>query len=210
MIEEDVNRPQETTQADVTLVTRGLTVTAQVEVSTEHLIVVRPDGEGTAWKTAVKDGDPVALYWISGYEERTLPARIVEVEAGEQPLWHLAATGPAERSQRRRTVRARVELPVVLPWLDGLLVGSTVDLSEAGMRVLVDGWGLPPEPGTVAQASITLDDTTVDVRGQIVRQQANGPRWLLSLQFHELPETTGDQLRRRVFRALREERALAD
>ena len=26
-------------------------------------------------------------------------------------------------------------------------VGDTVDLSEAGCRVMVDGWGLPPEPG---------------------------------------------------------------
>ncbi|MCZ2860207.1 flagellar brake protein [Blastococcus sp. VKM Ac-2987] len=210
MTEPEHDRPEESSQADVTLVARGLTVTAQVEVSNEHTIVVRPLGQGDEWKQKVEPGNPVAIYWVSGYEERTLPAKVTGVEATEEPLWHLVATGPAERSQRRRTVRARVEVPVVLPWLDGSLTGTTVDLSEAGMRALVDGWGLPPDPGTPAQASITLDDVTVDVRGHVVRQQAAGPRWLLSVQFHELPDRDADLLRRRVFRALREERALAD
>ncbi|MGY2066614.1 PilZ domain-containing protein [Blastococcus sp. SYSU DS0619] len=204
------DRPEESTQADVTLVARGLTVAARVEISNENAIVVSPLGEGAGWKQAVEPGNPVAIYWVDGYEERTLPARITSVEVAEEPLWHLVATGPAERSQRRRTVRARVELPVVMPWLDGLLVGTTVDLSEAGMRALVDGWGLAPEAGTPAQVSITLDDDTVHVPGHIVRQQVAGPRWLLSMQFHELPEREADLLRRRVFRALREERALAD
>jgi PilZ domain len=203
------DRPEESTQADVTLVARGLTATAQVEVSNENTIVVRPLGEGSEWLQAIKPGDPVALYWVSGYEERSLPATITSVEAGEEPLWHLVATGPAERSQRRRTVRARLEVPVVIPWLDGLLVGSSVDMSEAGLRVLVDGWGLPPDPGAPAQVSITLDDVTVDVQGLIVRQQAQGPRWLLSMQFRELPEKEATVLRRRVFQALREERAAA-
>ncbi|SEL11002.1 PilZ domain-containing protein [Blastococcus sp. DSM 46786] len=209
MTEPQHDRPEESTQADVTLVARGLTATAQVEVSNENTIVVRPLGEGTEWKRAIKPGDPVALYWVSGYEERSLPAKITSVEVGEEPLWHLVPTGPAERSQRRRTVRARVEVPVVMPWLDGLLVGSTVDLSEAGLRALVDGWGLPPEPGTRAHMTLTIGDDTVDVRGAIVRQQVQGARWLLSMQFHDVEEKDADGLRRRVFQALREERAAA-
>ncbi|MGY1834995.1 PilZ domain-containing protein [Blastococcus sp. SYSU DS0510] len=63
---------------------------------------------------------------------------------------------------------------------------------------------LPP-----ARASITIDEDTVDVQGQIVRQQVQGRRWLLSVQFRELSEQDATVLRRRVFRALREERAAA-
>ncbi|MDK3256408.1 PilZ domain-containing protein [Blastococcus capsensis] len=74
----------------------------------------------------------------------------------------------------------------------------------------MDGWGLAPEPGTATRVSITVDDDILDVSGEIVRQQVQGPRWLLSMQFHEMPERMADLLRRRVFRALREERALAD
>ncbi|WP_345770473.1 hypothetical protein [Blastococcus saxobsidens] len=47
------------------------------------------------------------------------------------------------------------------------------------------------------------------VKGEIVRQTSQGPRWLLSMQFLDVSETTGDALRRRVFKALRDERAAA-
>lgn len=210
MTDPDASRPHESSRADVTLVARGITVTAAVDVSTEFTIVVRPEGEGTAWKTSVKDGDPVELYWVGAEEERTLPAKIVEVEPGDEVRWHLSATGPAERSQRRKAVRARVMLPVYIPWTDGQLVGETVDLSEAGMRCLVDGWGLPPEPETRLESSLTLPDEVVHLHGQVVRQQAHGPRWLLSIKFLDVTDRDADQLRRRVFQALREERAAAE
>lgn len=210
MADSDASRPHESSRADVTLVARGITVNASVDVSTEVSIVVRPDGEGAAWKTSVKDGDPVELYWVGGNEERTLPARIVDVEPGEEVRWHLAPTGPAERSQRRKAVRGFVTLPVYLPWADGQLVGETVDLSEAGVRVLVDGWGLPPESGTRLEVSITVADEVLHLRGEVVRQQANGPRWLIAMSFEDVPDHDADLLRRRVFQALRAERAMAE
>ena len=209
MADIDVNRPPESSQADVTLVTRGITVTASVDVSDDFSLVVRPHGEGSAWKESVKLGDPVEVFWVGGYEERTLPATISQVETGEEPRWHLAATGPAERSQRRKAVRARVELPVVLPWAGGELTGNTVDLSEAGMRALVDGWGLPPESGTPMRVTITLDKDFVDVRGELVWQADRGAQWLMAMRFDDVPEHTADLLRRRVFEALRAERAQA-
>ena len=206
----DVSRPSESSQADVTLVTRGITVTACVAVSTDHALVVSPQGEGSAWKAAVAHGDKVEVFWVAGNEERTLPAKIVDVDGGEEPRWHLAPTGPAERSQRRKAVRARVVLPAYIPWADGQLVGETVDLSEAGARCMVDGWGLPPEAETRLEVSLTLGDEVVHLRSQVVRQQAQGARWLLSVKFLDVSERDGDQLRKRVFQALREERAAAE
>jgi hypothetical protein len=210
MPDSDASRPHESSRADVTLVARGITVTAAVDVSTEFTIVVRPDGESTAWKTSVKDGDSVELYWVGAEEERTLPAKIIDVEPGDEVRWHLVPTGPAARSQRRKAVRGRVALPVYLPWADGQLVGETVDLSEAGLRALVDGWGIPPEPGTRLEVSLTLPDEVLHLRGHVVRQQANGARWLLSMSFVDVSDRDANSLRRRVFQALREERALAE
>src|SRR5689334_10480015 len=148
MDEIDVHRPAESSQADVTLITRGITVTACVDVSSDDVLVVSPRGGGSTWKVAVDPADKVEVFWVAGNEERTLPAKIVAVEGGEEPRWHLTPTGPAERSQRRKAVRARLELPVVLPWSDHQLAGHTVDVSEAGMRATVDGWGVPPQNGT--------------------------------------------------------------
>ena len=211
MTETTMTRPEQSSKADVTLVTRGITVTACVVVSDDIALVVAPNGEGTAWKTAVKPGDPVELFWVGGYEELTLPAKIRQVEEGEEPRWHLAPTGPVARSQRRSAVRAWVELPVVLPWAGATLTGMTADLSEAGARVLVDGWGLPPERGVRTRLSITLDDKgIVDLNAEIVRNQTRGAQWILAMRFLDVSERDEDRLRKRVFQALREHRLQED
>jgi hypothetical protein len=207
----DVDRPEERSEADVTLITRGITVTARVDVSQESTLVVSPAGDDTEWKTAVRAGDPVEVYWVGGHEERTLKATVVavEIEDGWDPRWRLSVAGPAQRSQRRKAVRGRVELPVVMVWGGATLTGRTVDVSEAGMRALVDGWGLPPEPGTGLDVTLTLEDAALDLHGTVVWGPERGQQWLMAMQFVDVPEMAADQLRRRVFRALRDERARA-
>jgi len=205
----DVHRPDARTQADLTLVTRGLTVTACVIRSDESGLVVSPTADDRTWQDFTKPGDRVELYWVSGYEERTLPARVSVVDDAGHPLWHLQPTGPAERSQRRKAVRARVAVPVVMPWSGGLLRGHTIDLSEGGAKVLVDGWGLPPESGTPVRPTLALDDDVeLDLVGEVAWGADRGTgQWLLAVRFTDVDERDGDTLRRRVFRALREERA---
>ena len=209
-IDQDVDRPDARTQADVTLVSRGITVTACVVRSDEYGLVVIPTAAGRSWQDTLKPGDPVEVYWVSGYEERTLPARVHAIdEEEERPSWHLHATGPAERSQRRKAVRAAAELPVVMPWAGALLKGLTIDISEGGIKALVDGWGLPPESGTPLRVTITLEDgISLDVHGEVVWTAERGTKqWILAVRFTQVSERDGDTLRRRVFRALREERA---
>ncbi len=207
--DQDVDRPDARTQADVTLVSRGITVTACVERSDELGLLLRPTSVGRDWAEAIKPGDAVEVYWVSGYEERTLPARVVSVEQAERPGWHLTPTGAAERSQRRKAVRASAELPVVMPWSGALLKGLTVDISEGGVKALVDGWGLPPESGTPMRVTLTLEDgITLDVQGEVVWTADRGTKqWILAVRFTQVSERDGDTLRRRVFRALREERS---
>lgn len=206
MIEADADRPEQSSQADVTLVTRGITLTACVEVSTDFALVVQPSGGGDV-SQSVKPGDPVEVYWVSGYEERTLPAKVSSVEVGEDLRWHLSPTGPAERSQRRKAVRARLSVPVVMPWAGAVLTGTTIDVSEGGMKALMDGWGLPPDSGTPTAVSLTLDDGVLDLHGEVVWHADRTSRWLLAVRFVDVPEATADRLRRRVFQALREERS---
>jgi hypothetical protein len=208
----DLQRPEVSTQADVTLVSRGITVTASVTRSDESGLVVSPVGIDRPWQDVIKPGDPVEVYWVSGYEERTLPARVSAVDEAGPPSWHLLPTGPAERSQRRRAVRARVGVPVVVPWSGGLLRGSTIDLSEGGAKILVDGWGLPPESGTSVRPTLSLDDDVeLDLTGEVAWGADRGTgQWLLAVRFTGVDERTATTLRRRVFRALREERRGAE
>lgn len=84
-----------------------------------------------------------------------------------------------------------IEVPVVMPWLDGPLVGSTVDPGEASLRALVDG--LPPELGTRAHTGLTIGDATVDVRGAIVRPGRPGAA---VAAVHAVPRRRGEGRRR--------------
>jgi PilZ domain len=203
-----LDRPEESASADVTLISRGITVTAHVEMSDVSLVVVRPTGDVTAWENAdLQPGDAVELYWIGGQEERTLAGTISKIERDADPRWHLAVSGQAERSQRRRAVRARVSVPVIIPWAGSQMNGYTVDLSEGGMRALMDGWGIPLDPGTPSQVSLTFDDALVHLHGEIVWTSIRGAQWLLAMRFVDVPEKAADTLRRRVFQALRDERA---
>lgn len=203
-----VDRPEESASADVTLISRGVTVTAHVEVSDTFVVVVRPTGGGPGWEEAeIRLDDPVELYWVGGQEERTLAGTVSRVETGPEPRWHVTVSGQAERSQRRKAVRARVELEVVIPWAGAQMTGKTVDLSEGGMRALMDGWGLPPESGTPSQVTLMLEDEQLLLHGSIVWTSIRGAQWLLAMKFHDVPEDVGDRIRRRVFQALRDERA---
>jgi hypothetical protein len=184
MSELDDDRPEASAQADVTLVARGITVTAAVHESSTKLLVLKPMLGSLPRDTAVS-----------------------EVETDRGARWYLSVDGPSERSKRRRTVRARVELPVQIPWAGGEMVGRTHDLSESGTLALVDGWGLPPEPGAQIMVSLNLGQSYLDVRGEVLRQQFRAVQWLLAIRFTNTTESVQDRLRRRVFQALREERA---
>lgn len=206
-IDENLHRPEVSGSADVTLVARGVTVTASVEVSSTGLVVVRPIGPAAG--NRIEPGEQVELYWVGGHEERTLGGTVSAVEGGPEARWHIAVSGTAERSQRRKAVRARVAVDVLIPWAGGQMTGSTVNLSEGGMRALMDGWGLPPAPGTASQVSLTIDDTLLHLHGGVVWTSIRGAQWLLAMQFLDVPAKAADVLRRRVFQALRDERAAA-
>jgi hypothetical protein len=75
------------------------------------------------------------------------------------------------------------------------------------MRAYVDGWGLPPDPGTVLGVSLTVEGRVLDLTGEVVWHADRGPQWVMAIRFLDVSEKDADLLRRRVFQALRDERA---
>jgi hypothetical protein len=203
------DRPEASTRADVTLVTDSITVTAAVDPTDDGGLVVRPVGTAAAWQAAVRPGDRVDVYWVSGYEERMLPATVAAVEGTPGLAWRLRQTGPSTRGERRETVRGRVELPVTVRWSGAQLTGTTADLSEGGTRAIVDGAGVSPGPGSEVSVTLALEDgICLDLVGEVVWQDVSGPKWLVAMRFSDVSEDDRAALRRRVFRALRDERRL--
>jgi hypothetical protein len=67
--------------------------------------------------------------------------------------------------------------------------------------------GVPLDPGTPSRASLEFGDALLHLKGESVRTTIRGAQLLLAMKLDDLPETAADVLRRRVFRALRDERA---
>jgi hypothetical protein len=205
--EPGVDHPEEQSEAEVTLTSRGISVSTRVEFVGEGVISVRPSVGEYVEQVVVTAGDSVEVFWKSGEDTRALPAEVLSVDAGAAPRWRLQVTGPAEISQRRQAVRGRVSVPLEIGYGSVEMTGETVDLSENGMRAAADGFGVPPEPGTTLDLLVQLEDGPLKVKGEVVRFAARGARWLLSIRFRDMQEKDGDRVRRRVFQALREERA---
>ncbi|WP_029430645.1 PilZ domain-containing protein [Blastococcus sp. URHD0036] len=203
-----VDHPVVDSAADVTSLGRGLSVDARVEAADLHAVVVRPSVGDFVGQDVVAVGEDVEVFWKGPDGGRALLASVAHVEYGAAPRWHLAVTAPAEDRQRRIAVRCRLSLPVTVTLRGTDLPGRTQDISEAGIRVLIEGFGHQPDPGTVLGVDLGLEDGPERYRAEIVRVHQNrGQDWLMSLRLVDPEERDQDRLRRRVFQALREERA---
>ena len=202
-----VDHPEEQTEAEVTLTGRGISVSSRVEVVQNEFISVRPSVGEYVDQVVVKVGDVVELFWKTQDAQRALPAEITDVEQGAVIRWRMRATGPAEASQRRKAVRGRVNVSVTAEYGSVELKGETVDLSEAGLRAEFAGLGAPPESGAKVDLKVALEDGPFVMKAEVVRTQARGAQWIISIRFLNLQEKDQDRVRRRVFQALREERA---
>jgi hypothetical protein len=205
--EPGVDHPEEQSEAEVTLTGRGISVSTRVEFVGDGVITVRPSVGEYVEQVVAAAGDRVEVFWKAGEETRAVPAEVLTAEAGAAPRWRLQVTGPSEVSQRRQAVRGRVSLPLEIGYGSVELTGETVDISENGLRAAADGLGVPPEPGSTLDLVLELEDGPLKVKGEVVRFQARGARWLLSIRFRDMQDKDGDRVRRRVFQALREERA---
>jgi len=208
------DRPGAGTEVQLTPVTRGVSLAGSVdrldgETLVGSTLVVRPSAPELAEAWGIGPGDKIEVFWRTRGVGRALPAAVVAVLPGDDACWEMGVVGPAEPSQRRQAVRADVQLPARVTVAGTATVGETVDLSEAGCRVVVDGWGLPPEPGLPAQVVLDLEDGEVVAPARVVRVLLRGARWWISLELVDPTEQVRDRLRRRVFQALRAERARA-
>jgi c-di-GMP-binding flagellar brake protein YcgR len=202
-----VDHPVEQTEAEVTLIGRGISVSSRVEVVQNEFISVRPSVGEFVEQVVVKVGDIVEIFWKTEDAQRAMPAEVTDVEQGAIIRWRMRATGPAEASQRRKAVRGRVNVPVTAEYGSVDLKGTTIDLSEAGLRAEFEGMGAPPEAGAKLKLSVQLEDGGIKTAAEVVRTQARGAHWVISIRFVNMQERDQDHVRRRVFQALREERA---
>jgi hypothetical protein len=204
-----IDHPHRDGEVEVVVPEHRVSVSARVEAADAAAVVLRPSVGEFAEQQVVRVGEEVQLVWRDAPDVRVLRAEVTTVERGAVPRWHLDVTAPAEPVQRREAVRGRLALPLTVT-IDGAeLEADVLDLSETGIRAAVDAHGPPPSPGATVAVVLQLEDDALVTPAEVVWYRVRGARWTLSVPFPALPEKEQDRLRRRVFRAMREDRARA-
>jgi hypothetical protein len=217
--EPGVDHPEAMAVVDVLAASRGDALMSFVETVSDAELVLTA-GKDRSQRTVRMDvGERLELIWKGPEELRSLPATLVSVDSGTgEAKWRVRPAGPATRGQRRAAVRAPIGFRGELTLGKTPCVGVTVDISEGGMRILLDpahGDGddaprLPEvEVGTVVPAAVDLaSGRRVTCQAEVVRRHhREDARLEFSTRFIGLPEPQQDAIRRDVFAALRDLRS---
>ena len=207
MSEPGIDHPEVDTEAQVSLPGRGVAISSRVESVDGDVLSLRPSVGEFVDPMVVAVGSVVEVQWQRPEDQRAVPAEVAAIESGAVLRWRLRITGPADVTQRRKAVRGRVVVPVEVGLGNLELTGESGDLSEDGARINLEGFGVQPEPGDSVDLRIDLEGGVVVVTAEVIRVASRGSRWSLSTRFLDIREKDQDRVRRRVFQALREERA---
>jgi hypothetical protein len=230
--EPGVDYPEDKTVVDVIASSRTDALMSWVEeVRADELVVTVPRDRSQR-PVNLETGERVEMVWKGPEDLRALPVELVAVEKGQEPSWRLRPVGPAGRGQRRAAVRTPIVLSVQIVKGELALSGVTTDLSEGGLRCLLEqpeqpsgdsaGQAGPADPaktadavkaaapagfgsGDVVEVSASLDGTALTCQAEVVRRHhRNDARTELSLRFIGLSEFLQDVIRRHVFATLRD------
>jgi hypothetical protein len=163
----------------------GLVLPSRVEDASDALLALaRPTYIGDV--EPPRPGDELGVHWTGRRGVCSLPAMFRSVEQGRVPQWHLEVAGSVEVVQRRRYVRAATAAPVSLQaddFVEGVRVGSLLDISEGGIRLRVTrSAGRTAEEVVVRLA---IEGQVVDVPGTILRTEPHGSFEEVVVEFAE-------------------------
>ncbi len=182
-----------------------------VAASDRQRIVVAEPAESGAPSPSGLVGRRADLVWTDTEGSRALPVELSAVQHSSVPLWHFRAVGPAVVDQRRAAVRVPLHVPVQLRGEKRAVAGATLDVSERGLRCLVEGTvaDLPVTGETVPMTLLLRGDSDpLEVRGEVIMLRQRGDASLsIVLAFVGLEGRDQDRLRARVFEEMRTRRA---
>lgn len=141
----------------------------------------------------------VTLLWTETKGFFQLPVRLASATNGDLPVWTLRLLGSPEVSQRRSFVRVEEVGTVTLLSGTETYEAYMLDLSEGGMRCLVD-CRVPTYHENVVGTIFECGDTLLRIDAEVVRQEpADSGRYVLGLRFTDVSSAEADTIRRHVF-----------
>ena len=209
------DHPRSGTVVDLIPASLGETYLGWVEVIDGDQLVVTAPRDRSMRPVEIPMGERVDVVWKGPGGLHSLPCELAAVEWGDQPRWVLRPGGAVQRGQRRDAVRVPLSVPVSLGPDSARVTGTTVDVSEGGVRCVLDGgsaveWLAPGaesgQPvGTVVPVALRLPDLSIRCLGELTRLfPRDDARIELSVRLIGLSVHEQDELRRRIFDRLRD------
>jgi hypothetical protein len=219
--------PEDRSPVDVLAASRGDALMCFVEQIADDELVVTIGRDRGGQPVRLQHGERVELVWKDAGELRSLPAELTGAETAPEEVWRLRPVGPATRGQRRAAVRAPMPFRAVLEYGAVTAEGTTVDVSEGGVRASFAHAGRAraarvsdlreaaadeshaPEVGSVVNLTVWFDERQhVSAKAEVIREHHHDDlKTELSLRFIGLPEKMQDLVRYEVFAGLRKMRA---
>src|SRR3954454_10868476 len=222
--------PEKKMAVDVIGIQDGrITSSVVQEASGDEVVLVLLPRDGND-PVSPEPGTRLELVWKDTEGLVALPVEVVLGERAAGSVLRVRRTGPTTPGQRRSAVRSPLTLPVEVTRGNDQLSGLTVDLSEGGLRCVLDlpddetsteGEDGPVESttgdGAVMETAgnlavgdrvavvVAFDNAVVRSAADVVRRhRRKDARVEVSLRFVGMPEGTQDLIRRQVFASLRD------
>jgi PilZ domain len=218
--EADRGHPAHDSVVELISASRGDTLMSWSEGLHEGDLLVTAPLDQSQRPVSLAVGEHLEVVWRGADGLRALPVVLTAAESGERSRWRLSSVGVVRRGQRRDAVRAPLTIPVRIGPEPTPVTGTTLDVSEGGLRCVLDKAQQPtrvppdgdgaagPSParvGDVVRVAALFPDFTVTCLAEVTRHhEREDPRLELSLRFIGLTENQEDLIRRRVFARLRE------
>jgi c-di-GMP-binding flagellar brake protein YcgR len=146
--------------------------------------------------------------WVSVHHALEVPVSFVEHTAVPVPTWTVEAAGDVQETQRRNYVRLVLDLDIEMDLIPGGAPtrARTVDLSEGGVKCLVDEWAPDPRERQF-NVRVTIDNKTYVIPGQVawwgnLDNKLRG----VGVRFHHNDQHVADTIRSYIFAKQLEQR----
>ncbi|MCW2582381.1 MAG: putative Type pilus assembly PilZ [Klenkia sp.] len=157
--------------ARVTVLHEDVLHATRVGQSTELDLTVAVARTRDARRVRLGLGAGLLLSWSADGSVRSRHYRVDDVQGGVDPQWLLRPLAPAGTGDRRLAPRAVIAVPVAVQGLDGLVVGTSVDLSVSGARISfpesTQRRGLPGAGGPT-RVVLVVDDVRLELDAHVV------------------------------------------
>jgi hypothetical protein len=152
--------------------------------------------------------DGFFIGWVQVHRALEVPVKLVEHANDPLPVWTVEATGEVQETQRRNYVRLVMDIDIEMELIPGGAPtrARTVDLSEGGLKCLVDEWAPDPRE-RLFNVTVSVDGKKFVIPAQVAWWgNLDGNLRGVGVRFEHNDQAVADSIRSYIFAKQLEQR----